>query len=198
LTGLEEALIRFETDARVLRLRWALVGGLAISVRAEPRTTNDLDAAVVVASDHEAETVVRACHGLGYQDQPEGAELEQREVGRLAGFRFVAPGIEPLEVGVDLLFASSGIEPEIVAAADVMEVLPGVFLPVATLSHLLALKVLAGRPKDQVDAHSLLRFARQGELARAREALRLIDRRGFHRGKDLLSELQALLRDSKI
>jgi hypothetical protein len=78
-----------------------------------------------------------------------------------------------------------------------MEVLPGVFLPVATLSHLLALKVLAGRPKDQVDARSLIRFARQGDLERAREALRLIDRRGFHRGKDLLSDLQALLRDSK-
>jgi Nucleotidyl transferase AbiEii toxin, Type IV TA system len=194
VTGLEEALIRFETDARVLRLRWALVGGLAVSARAEPRTTNDLDFALVVANDREAETVVRAFHGMGYRDQPEGAELEQLEVGRLAGFRFVAPGVEPLEVGVDLLFASSGIEPEIVAAAQVLEALPGVFLPVATLSHLLALKVLAGRTKDQMDARSLLRFARQGDVERAREALRLIDRRGFHRGKDLLGDFQALLK----
>ena len=77
-----------------------------------------------------------------------------------------------------------------------MEVLAGVYLPVATLSHLLALKVLAGRDKDQIDAHSLIRFALQGDLERAREALRLIDRRGFHRGKDLLGDLSALLRAS--
>ncbi len=194
MTGIEEALIRFETDARVLELRWALVGGLAISVRAEPRNTNDVDVAVVVTGDPEAETVVRAVRGLGYRDRPVGAHLEQIDVGRLAGFRLVSPGAEPLAVGVDLLFASSGIEPEIVAAAQVLEVLPGVFLPVASLSHLLALKVLAGRDKDRMDAHSLIRFARQADLERTREALRLIDRRGFHRGKDLLGELSALLR----
>jgi hypothetical protein len=75
-----------------------------------------------------------------------------------------------------------------------LEVLSGVFLPVATLSHLLALKVLAGRDKDRMDAQSLIRFASPGDLERAREALRLIDRRGFHRGKDLLGDFAALLR----
>lgn len=44
---------------------------------------------------------------------------------------------------VDLLFASSGIENEVVASADLLEVLPGLTVPVATTAHLIALKVLA-------------------------------------------------------
>lgn len=37
--------------------RWAVVGGLAVSVRAEPRTTRDVDVAVALAADDEAEVV---------------------------------------------------------------------------------------------------------------------------------------------
>jgi hypothetical protein len=53
---------------------------------------------------------------------------------------------------LDLLFASSGIEPEIVMASEVLEILPGLELPVARTSHLIALKVLSRddvrRPTD--------------------------------------------------
>jgi hypothetical protein len=38
VTRLEEALIQVETDLRVLRLRCALIGGLAVSARGEPVT----------------------------------------------------------------------------------------------------------------------------------------------------------------
>ncbi len=39
-----------------LGLRWALIGGLAVAVRAEPRFTRDVDLAVAVADDRELET----------------------------------------------------------------------------------------------------------------------------------------------
>lgn len=191
---LQEALIRIETDLRALGLRWALVGGLAVSARSEPRTTDDLDLAVVVANDLEAEEAARGLRGRGYRDNPQGALLEQTDVGRLASLRLVSPILTSRPVGIDLLFASSGIEPEIIAAAEIKEALPGVFLPVATLSHLLALKVLAGRLKDKVDAQTLLRYAQPGDLERAREALHLIDRRGFHRDKDLFGDFASIAR----
>jgi hypothetical protein len=41
---------------------------------------------------------------------------------------------------IDLLFANSGIEDEIVRRADRLEVLPDVFMPVASIGHLIALK----------------------------------------------------------
>ena len=50
---------------------------------------------------------------------------------------------EPSGVVVDLLFASCGIEPELVRDAEPLEVFEGLTLPVARLEHLLAMKVLA-------------------------------------------------------
>lgn len=39
-------------------LEWALVGGFAVSARAEPRFTRDVDVAVAVEDDHAAEVLV--------------------------------------------------------------------------------------------------------------------------------------------
>ncbi len=67
--------------------------------------------------------------------------LEQDYVERLSGVRLARTGSDVI---VDLLFASSGIENEIVAGADCPEVLPRLTVPVAATPHLIALKVLAG------------------------------------------------------
>ena len=40
---------------KVLRLGWALVGGLAVSARTEPRFTRDIDIVVAVEDDTRAE-----------------------------------------------------------------------------------------------------------------------------------------------
>lgn len=204
MTWLEEVLIRLDADLRKLRCRWALVGGMAVSIRARPRTTQDVDVAVAVLSDREAESLVLSLRNSGYEVQ---ALVEHEARGRLATARLLAPGesltalapdgeaaVEPF---VDLLFASSGIEPEIVAAAERLEIPPGLPVPVATTGHLLALKILAqedNRPQDLMDALALLQQADAADLQEAREALELIDRRGFDRGKDLLAALDQVLR----
>jgi predicted nucleotidyltransferase len=96
---------------------------------------------------------------------------------------------------VDLLFASSGIEPEIVAAAESIETVRGFTVPVARLGHLIALKVLArddrSRPQDRVDLAALVSRADDAALAEARESLSLVARRGYHRGRDLAAALAA-------
>lgn len=106
-----------------------------------------------------------------------------------------------LPILADLLFGSSGIEREVVEAADMLEIFPQTFAPVAKTGHLLALKVLAfrpdrpqERPQDLTDIRELLRVADDEELTRAREALDLISRRGFDRGKDLQAEFEEQLR----
>ena len=117
-------------------------------------------------------------------------------MGRLATVRLLPPG-EPEEgVVLDLLFASSGIEPEIVEAAEALEILPGFHAPVIRLGHLLALKLLARsatRPQDQADLMALLERANPEEVRRATEALSLIVERGFNRKKDLAAEFEELL-----
>jgi hypothetical protein len=178
-------------DLRSLDLPWALVGGLALSARATPRTTNDIDVAIAVMSDRQAERIVLSLKLRGYQEQPRGV-LDQKDVGRLATIRLLLAQPEANGVEVDLLFASSGVEPEIVAMAQTLEVLPGVYVPVIRTGHLLALKVLAGRDKDRADVRSLIEIALSEDLQLARETLTLIERRGYHRGKNLLVELARL------
>jgi hypothetical protein len=194
---LAEALIRLGADLQAIRAGWALVGGLAVSARSEPRTTRDIDAAVVVADDREAEQVVVLLRNRGYVPD---TVLEHTTADRLSAVRLLRRGDEE-SIFADLLFASSGIEREIVAEADVLEVLPSLFAPVAKTGHLLALKVLAlrperpqERPQDFADIRELLTVADETELRRARQALDLISRRGFDRGKDLIAEFEDQLR----
>lgn len=194
MTRLEEALRRAVRDLEDLGARYALVGGLAVSVRAEPRLTRDVDLAVAVRDDAEAESLVASLRARGYRVQ---AQVEQEATARLATVRLRPPGPESGGLVVDLLFASSGIEAEIVAAADVLESLPGLRIPVASRAHLLALKILAmddrTRPQDRLDAVSLLREAAPQEIAAARASLASIQERGFGRDKNLCADLEKLL-----
>jgi predicted nucleotidyltransferase len=197
VTTLEALLRQICSDLSDARATFALVGGLAVSARTEPRFTRDADIAVAVMSDAEAERLIQRLHGHGYQIE---AVVEQDAVGRLATVRLVRSR-EPDTPVVDLLFASSGIEPEVVAEADVIELLPQLHVRVATTAHLIALKVLARddvtRPQDAGDLRALLRVASRVDVARAEAALALIAERGYDRRRDLQSELAKVVRTER-
>lgn len=192
---LEAALRRVASDLARNGCRWALVGGFAISARAEPRFTRDVDVAVSVGGDQEAEALVRSLLADGYRLF---ASIEHDETGRLATVRLGCPVGSGDDVIVDLLFASSGIEPEIVEASEDTEIVRGLTLPIAATGHLIALKLLARdddtRPQDLMDLRALRLVANQEDLASARRAVRLITDRGFHRGRDLAVALDDLAR----
>jgi predicted nucleotidyltransferase len=183
---LNAALGRLVADLDRHQARYAVVGGLAVSVRAEPRLTRDVDVAVSVANDDDAEALVRALNPDGYRIV---TLVEQERSKRLATVRLITPGQDEAGVVADLLFASSGIEQEVVAAAESLEVLRGLEVRVAQVGHLIALKLLARddrhRPQDADDLAALRRVADDEQIARAREAVQLIAARGFARGRDL-------------
>ena len=197
----EEGLIDFEAslrrriaDLERLDVGFALVGGLAVSVRAEPRLTRDADFAVSVADDSEAEDVIRRLVADGYIATE---VVEQESTGRLATARLTHdddPGVL-----TDLLFASSGIEPEIVVAAERLEVLPGLVVPVATVGHLIAMKLLARddrlRPADADDLRALTDLADGHDWDLARASVSLITERGYDRSRDLVAALEVLRRE---
>ena len=122
------------------------------------------------------------------------SRVEQEAIGRLATVRLTRSDVPPAPV-VDLL-SSSGIEPEVVAEAEPLDLLPNLRMGIARTGHLIALKVLSRddvtRPQDLVDLRALLRVATPGELARARRALTLIAARGYRRGRDLMAEMDTL------
>ncbi len=182
------SVVRHAADS--LGLRCALVGGFAVSVRTEPRFTRDIDLVVAVDDDKTAESLVRLLLDDGHTLV---ANVEQESVGRLATSRIRLTGGEL----VDVLFASSGIEHEVADAAEAIEVLPGLDIPVARVGHLIALKLLARddatRPQDAGDLRALAGVASDVEVTRARQAVALIEDRGFARGRDLVAALEALL-----
>lgn len=186
MNRLGAALARLVEDVRRRGRAMALVGGLAVSARAEPRLTRDIDLAVAVGEDAEAEALVRALVADGYSVL---ALLEQEAKHRLATVRLALPAETARGVVADLLFASSGIEATVVAEAEPLEVFPGVVLPVARTGHLIALKLLSrddrSRPQDSIDLRALFKVATELELERARTALQAIELRGAARERDL-------------
>ena len=193
---LEATLRHIGADLAGLGVGQALVGGLAVSVRTEPRFTRDVDLALAVEDDSSAEAVIRSLLERGYHSV---AAVEHEATGRLATVRLTSPVGEGAVV--DLLLASSGIEHEIVAQAEQIEVLPGLTAPVATTGHLITLKLLArddlARPQDLGDLRALLSAARREDLESARASLELVTTRGYHRGRDLSAALLELLGEGR-
>jgi hypothetical protein len=194
MNPIEAALRRIAQDLDAQGSGWALVGGLAVSARAEPRTTRDVDIAVGVTGDGQAETLLFELQQLGYRVL---GVIEQTGTNRLATARTVPPGVTARGVLVDLLFASSGVEQEIARAAEPLEVLAGFSIPVARVGHLIATKVLARddrtRPQDWDDLRALLAESSAADLDDARELLSLIEQRGFNRGRSLRPAFDRLL-----
>lgn len=184
--GLSELLVVLDRHGS----KAALVGGLAVSARAEPRLTRDVDLAVAVDSDSEAEELVRRLLSEGFSTL---AIVEQETTRRLATVRLGLPGTSARGVVGDLLFASSGIERLIVADAEHLMVFEDLVVPVARVGHLIALKLLSRndqtRPQDLSDLNTLFSVADDEEVERARIAVERIMQTGFARGRDLIGAL---------
>lgn len=190
MTRLDDALVRASDVLNDLGKGFALVGGIAVSALTAPRSTGDVDIAVAVADDGEAEAVAKAFMAAGY-----GVEslLEQDETGRLAGVRVHDAGTG---VGLDLMFAMCGVEPEIVASSQQIEVLPGTVLPVASIGGLIVMKLLARddrrRPMDADDLRALRGSSSDDDWSEARRLIELLAARGASRGRDLAADLSRL------
>lgn len=153
------------------------------------RFTKDVDVAVLADSDATAERVLQTFLRRGWHLD---IILEQTVLDRLATARLV----DPDGTRVDLLFASTGIECDVVEASVRVEVEGHGTLPVARPGHLVAMKLLSvseRRYKDAQDLVELLSILDEDELARAREAIARMDALGTSRGKDLAADLDRRL-----
>ena len=103
---------------------------------------------------------------------------------------------------VELLFASSGIEPDIVEEAEVLDFSDTLALPVAQIGHLIAMKILSHdvtrRPQDRLDLSNLLKRCSPEQLELAMVSVRKIRERGFHGGKELGRLLEASIEEFRV
>lgn len=127
--------------------RFLVVGGLAVVVVGEPRTTADADAVVFTSPDETARLIRQAAAG-GFEVR-EDVELE----------RLATTGTIRLRRGrfqLDLITASMPFEEAAYERASVHRLF-GMRLPFPSPEDLILFKVLAGRDKDLLDAAGVVR-----------------------------------------
>ena len=151
--------------ARVLdgqRLRWFVFGAQAVAVRGAPRATQDIDVTVGVERKR-LRALVEALESEGLRHRY--PELSDELLARGA----VLPLSHPSGMEVDLVLAGSGFEAAALDRATRVAI-DGVEVPVARVTDLAVMKVLAGRGKDLDDLRSLLASG-EVDLAEARNLL---------------------------
>jgi hypothetical protein len=147
------------------KIRYCIVGGVAMNLHGVPRMTYDLDLVVVPdrGNLHATEEVLM---GLGLQPRipvplGEMADREQRERMRdernLVAVTFTDPA-NPLRE-VDVLVAPSIDAEELVARSTLMP-MPGSMVYVASIVDLIAMKRATGRAQDTADVAHLERLRR--------------------------------------
>src|SRR5689334_43999 len=107
-------------DVAAAGFPFALVGALAVAIRAEELTTKDIDLAVAVPDEAAARFVVR--HLLGRRYRPGAAFNEVTTGVGLHGASVFPPGPGGASIPVDLLFNTCGAERGIVERAESVEI----------------------------------------------------------------------------
>jgi hypothetical protein len=142
-----EVLADLAKALRDLRVAWYVFGAQALVLRGFPRATADLDVTVLLGATPTSRLVtVLGKHGFkpGLSD-----------AAFVAATRVLPVVHKPTGFPVDIVLGGPGLEELFASAAEKMTV-GRLRVPVATATHLVIMKVLAGRPKDIEDAAALL------------------------------------------
>ena len=130
---------------------FALIGGLAATIRGRVRVTEDVDC--LLACDlADAVALLQTVDGSPF-------DLAFEDADRMLQTAFILP-LDHLRTGVrlDLSVGLTLFEQEAVARAE-RQTLNGITIPVITGEDLLVMKLLADRPKDQQDIEGIVETA---------------------------------------
>jgi len=147
MTRLEAALVDLVSVMEALRIPYALIGGLAVSLWGEVRATLDVDLVVWVTPDETNRTV----DALSERFRP--VPKDPRDFVR-------ATRVLPLTTGsgvrADIVFGAFLVEKELIERAVPREV-AGIVVRLASIEDLVLMKLVSERQRDAEDARRLLR-----------------------------------------
>ncbi len=129
-------------------IRFALIGGLAVSLRGQPRMTVDVDL-VILADVDQALRLAQELSSTPFEPLFPGVE-EVVARSFILPLRHRATGIR-----VDVAIGMSGFEQQAVSRATKVTI-GDVRVPVVVVEDLLVMKALAGRPQDEQDIRGLV------------------------------------------
>lgn len=142
----DDAIIRVANLLKHHDLAFALIGGLASSIRGRLRVTADIDI-VVDCEVSAAVSLLKQLDKKSFRPFVEDAEISIRQF-------YVLPIVD-VDSGtpIDLAIGASGFEKMVVQRAWTPE---GYSIPVATAEDLLLMKIMAGRAQDISDVKGIV------------------------------------------
>jgi hypothetical protein len=143
-----ELLAAFADVMRSRGWRWYVFGAQAVVAYGRPRMTADVDVTVDLAGDSQPD-LIRALTQSGFEER---IELDSAFVRRshLLPLAHSATGVP-----VDVVVSQPGLQEEFLACSVPVDI-GGVTVPLVSVEHLVAMKVLAGRRKDLEDVRGVL------------------------------------------
>ncbi len=147
MTALESALWEVTAALERLKVRYMLIGGLAVSLWGEPRSTLDVDVTIWAEPDELERTTKEICSHLRAIPKDPVAFVRQTRV---------LPAMSSGGVRLDIVFAALPEEERIIRRAQPKTV-AGKTVMVVSVEDLVFMKLASERPKDIQDARLLLR-----------------------------------------
>ena len=166
-----------------LGVRWFLFGAQAAILHGAARLSADVDVTVDLGARSSRELVDALSR--------EGFELRIADAAGFVEATRVLPLVhQASRMPLDLVLAGPGLEEQFFARAT-ERIIGGVRVPVVSAGDLVAMKILAGRPRDVEDVAGIIRAHRDLDSESIRETLRLLER-ALDRA-DLVVELDRIL-----
>lgn len=130
------------------QIPYAIIGGVAVSVRAVPRYTKDVDAVLWVGED-------------GWEEILESITRRGLKPKAVDPIRFARQNrllllTDQDGTEIDLSFGALPFEEEMIRNAEPIEIGDGCTASVATAEALVIMKAIAWRPKDQQDIRDIV------------------------------------------
>ena len=166
-----------------LGVRWFLFGAQAAILHGSARLSADVGVTVNLG--------LRSSRELVYVVSREGFELRVADAQGFVEATRVIPLVHVASrMPLDIVLAGPGLEEQFFARAAERRV-GDTLVPVVSAEDLVAMKILAGRPRDMDDVASVVRARRDLDVDAIRATLRLLER-ALDRA-DLVVELERVL-----
>jgi hypothetical protein len=183
-----DVLAALQGALETLRIRWFLFGAQAAILHGVARLSADVDVTVDLG-DRRPGDLVAALGAAGF-------DLRVRDVPGFAESARVLPFLHrDSRMPLDVVLAGPGLEEQFFAGVE-ERTIGATRIPVVCAEDLVAMKMLAGRPRDLDDVAAIARVRRADlDLDKVRRTLRLLER-ALDRS-DLVAELERIVTSAR-
>lgn len=148
MNPLYQAVIELQQRLSAAGIDSAVIGGIAVSVWARPRATEDADFKVLLNRDN-AQDLLNVLQSDYIPLQANPVEALRRN-----GVLFVT---DHAGVRLDLQLADVSLDEAAIQRAQLIELEPGISARVCSAEDLLIYKIISTRPLDQIDVENIVR-----------------------------------------